>query len=200
MHSRPVTGLSVPAFPIDPRRAALPSQLSLFSIELFFVPRPPQPSPAHVHFHSNTTWWFRFLLQQFPVCLLLRLDHFCTFQQLPWIAFALPIPYPGFPQIHNSPNPPPHRLSLLPQAKSHQIIDTMATTAMDYENANGDRFDGMSPSSTTASSPSLPLPAFCVSISVPAPAPAPAPAPDALRMDAAWDVLCSRLQPQPAFT
>ena len=93
MHS-----LAVPAFPIDPRRALLPSCRLLFSIELFFVPRPrPQHPPApHVHFHN--------LVVPLP----------STFPRLPFtprpLLHLLPTTslncitqYPGFPQIFNSP-------------------------------------------------------------------------------------------------
>ena len=61
----------------------------------------------------------------------------------------------------------------------------MATTAMDYENANGDRFDGMSPSlHLLRHRSSLPCPAVpCLVLC--ALAPVPAPAPDALRMNVA---------------
>lgn len=99
MHS--LTGQQFQPFPSI---HALPSQRQLpvaafCSIELFFVPRPPL-----VHFHFQTTWWFRFFLH-FPVCLL-RLDHFCN---LPTTSLDCITHHPGFPQIHISPNPPLHR-------------------------------------------------------------------------------------------
>lgn len=159
MHS-----LAVPAFPIDPRP---PLPACPFSIELFFVP---PASTAHTAQHTST---FNLVVPLPSTPQLNSPFAFCASTTFAPSTNFLGSHYPytpkDFPQILNFPNQSFASTTFLhiPNQSSK-----MATTAMDYENANGDRFDGMSTSST-ASSPFL-YPVWPLRQHL-----APAPAPDA---------------------
>lgn len=142
---------AVPAFPIDPRP---PLPACPFSIELFFRPARVHPSTAQ-HSTAQHTSTFNDLVVPLPSTPQVN-SPFAFYAST---TFAPSTNFLGlhYPYTHQGLSPNPQLPQSFASTTSLHIPNQsskMATTAMDYENANGDRFDGMSTSST-ASSPFL---------------------------------------------